>query len=512
MNPTRLLCSLFPAALLSLGPSASRADEPTPAAASAPSSAPPTTLPIFEATPREAPPLAGWHGGVFFLRDENDNFRLYVQGRGQVDAFGYFGPGVPDSKLKGTVLLRRVRVEVGGEFLQNWQWMLAGDWGANAVDNANGKNMATATAFADAQTASVRAAPTDLWVNYRGAKWFNVQVGQYDAPFTMANRTSDKYLSFMERPLAVRALGIPTNKELGAMVWGETGKRELFYSVGVFNGDGQNRPNLDDQADVIGRVFTHPIGDGPLKDFQVGASFRYGSRNPNYVYYDYPAMTTQGNYRFWAPRYGTTRILPSGQQRGLAAEFRLPIGAFDLTSEVVYVKNDTREAIDGFENAYTQRKGDMSGLGYYVEVGFWPLGNRDINGLPGYENPTHLDFKKKNPESPPQALQLLVKWEQVQTTYSSASRARSVNPGANLDGDTKINAFSLGMNYWATKHVRLSLNYVLNMFPDSTNSAKQTAAQRAVAPGNTLDAGVNDDARANAHVLHEVMGRVGIAF
>ena len=63
--------------------------------------------------------------------------------------------------------------------------------------------------------------------------------------------------------VAVRALGVPTNKELGAMLWGETADRLLFYSVGVFNGDGQNRPNFDDQAEVMGRVFTHPISSGP---------------------------------------------------------------------------------------------------------------------------------------------------------------------------------------------------------------------------------------------------------
>jgi hypothetical protein len=178
------------------------------------------------------------------------------------------------------------------------------------------------------------------------------------------------------------------------------------------------------------------------------------------------------------------------------------------------VKNGTREAIDGFENKFTERKGDLKGYGYYVQLGVWPLGNRDINGAPGYENPSHIDFKKKNPETPPRALQLLAKWEQLNVTYSSASRSGAPNLGTN--GDIKVNAFSLGANYWATKHVRLSLNYVLNMFPDSGPSCPQTNAgcrtQRAIAPGNRLDAGVNDDARNNAHLSHELLGRMAIAF
>jgi len=48
------------------------------------------------------------------------------------------------------------------------------------------------------------------------------------------------------------------------------------------------------------------------------------------------------------------------------------------------------------------------------------------------------------------------------------------------------------------------------MFPDSRPGGSST--QRAVAPGNTLEAGVNEDARTNAHVSHELLGRFGIAF
>ena len=42
-----------------------------------------------------------------------------------------------------------------------------------------------------------------------------LQVGQFDAPFTLENRTSDKYFDFMERSITVRAFGIPENKEIG---------------------------------------------------------------------------------------------------------------------------------------------------------------------------------------------------------------------------------------------------------------------------------------------------------
>lgn len=533
---------LFLLAMPSTAKAQSPEDHPvvtTTVTAPEPPAAPAEESSAADASPlaKDSHPLAGWHNGLFYLRDYNDNFRLYIQGRAQIDTYTYFGPGVAEvtaQSLKPTLFLRRIRPELSGEFLVNWQWMLAGDFGATGLDNPKGTNETSAAApgvvpaattgrFASAQTARVSAAPTDVFVNYRAHPLFNLQLGQYDAPFTMENRTSDKYIPFMERSLAVRAVGVPTNKELGLMTWGEMSNKLLFYSVGLFNGDGQNKLNTDSHGDLFARVFVHPLAtsqQGALKDLQIGGSVHYGSRDRKYTYYDYPGLSTQGNYTFWSPTYngagGQTHVLPSGDQVGLAGELRIPVSIVDLTGELVYINNHTREALEGYQTTNTERTGGISGTSYYAQLGIWAMGKRDINGAPGYENPSHVDFKKPDP-APSRALQLLVKWEQVRLTYASASRDGVVD-AKNIDGDIKVDAFSLGANFWFTKHVRLSANYVLNMFPDSAPTKATTmggpvqgSSQRAIAPGNTLAAGVNDDARDNAHVLHELLFRVAVA-
>ncbi len=495
---------------------------------------------------KDGHPLAGYHDGLFYLRDENDNFRLYVQGRAQIDSYNYLGPGVGSSTtLVPTIFLRRIRPEVTGEILKHWQFMIAGDFGATSLDNpkgsgtetiaaAPGANPTAATAkYASAQTAHIGAAPTDVFVNYRAHSIFNIQIGQFDSPFMLENRTSDKYIPFMERSFAVRDVGNPNNKEIGAMAWGELENKLFFYSLGFFNGDGQNRLNTDARGDVMGRAFVHPLATtmkNELKDLQIGGSVHFGSRDSQDTNYDYNALSTQGNYTFWAPTYtgskGTTHIIPAGAQTGLAGELRVPISMFDVTSEIVYIHNDTRESVEGYQSTNIERFGDMHGVSYYAQLGFWPLGNRDINGMPGYENPPHLSFKKADPErphsenaqnEPKQALQLLVKWEQLLLTYQSASRAGAVDP-KNIDGDITVNAFSVGANFWATKHIRLSANYVFDMFPDSApvkattaGAPVQTSTQRALAPGNTLGTGVDDTARNTANTLHEILFRIAVA-
>jgi len=291
-------------------------------------------------------------------------------------------------------------------------------------------------------------------------------------------------------------------------------------------GDGQNRPNVDSRMDVFARTFVHPLANvldksDALRDLQVGASFHYGSRDREWVNYDYPGLTPQGAFQFWSPAYGgalgPTHIVPAGDQLGLAGELRIPLEKFDLTGELVYVNNHTREAIEGFQATNTERYGEMKGYSYYAMLGYWPIGNRDINGVPGYGNPPRLDWSRADPVVPAQALQLLAKWEQLNLSYKSASRAGTPD-AKNIDGDIKVNALSFGFNYWATKHVRLSLNYVYDMFPDSApNGATapggpaQSASQRALAPGNTLAKGINNDARDNAHDVHELLARFAIA-
>ncbi len=476
-------------------------------------------------------PLAGYHNGLFYLRDPYDNFRLYVQGRAQIDAYTYAGPGVSDTTLKPTLFLRRIRPEITGELFHCILFSIAGDFGATALDNPKGTTEISAAApgaaptassgrYASAETTKLSAAPTDVFITVKAHDLLNAQIGQFDAPFTMENRTSDKFIPFTERSLAVRAVGIPTNKEIGLMLWGEMPNKLLYYFGGVFDGDGQNRLNTDSRGEVIGRVFLHPLFmlQNVLKTAQIGGSVLYGSRDKTFTDYDYPALSTQGNFSFWSPTYtgagGPTHIIPAGDQVGGAAEL-VPFSLFDVTSEFVYVNNGTREAIEGFEATNSERFGAMKGFSYYVEVGVWPIGPRDLNGLPGYENNPHVDFSKADPVDPAVAVQVVAKWEQVHLNYASA--ARSGTPDAkNIDGTVNVDAFSLAANLWVTKHCRFAVDYVLDVFPGSEpvsattkGGVSQTKDQRAIAPAQTLSPGVDNDARQRPRPARDPVPRVG---
>ena len=509
-----LVLLTFPA-LLGVEGAAIAADEAPDRAVAPPPSLPPEATELVTGKPVAAPvsaPTSGWYSGTFFLRDADDNFRLYVQGRVHVDFTSFFGPGVgslaPANALKDGFFLRRVRLETAGEFFQRWQWQLSAELSsAAATDNIGAQNVTPTCGYnaAGVQTctnqsspveaATVKPIPTDNFVNFIATPAFNVQVGQYLLPFTFENRISDNTTPFMERSLPVRNLGAPTQRDIGAMVWGDIGGGLVGYSVGIYNGDGPNRPNQDDRFDGYGRLVLHPLaGDGAARWFQIGLSGRTGSRDPTQIGYDLPALTTQSGYAFWKATYKDssgrlTHILPSAGQNAAAADLFLPLDRFDITAEAVLANFQTREAVDGAQlSGFTQRTGSLSGFSSYVQVGAWVLGDRSIIGFPGTGKPLHIDLTKPSSVVPGHGVEILVKWEHLAVDYEGASRS-GVNDKKTPNGTTQVEALSLGVNYWATKHVRASANYVLNTFPNGSAGSPVI--------GN---------------VMHEVAARVGVQF
>src|SRR5207248_159111 len=78
-----------------------------------------------------------------------------------------------DPRLKSTLLVRRARVELMGTFIQHFDFQIAAEYATLPATGATG-------IFID----------TFITVDY--LSFLKLQIGQYDAPFTMENRISDK--------------------------------------------------------------------------------------------------------------------------------------------------------------------------------------------------------------------------------------------------------------------------------------------------------------------------------
>ncbi len=173
---------------------------------------------------RDSEPLAGYHGGKFYLRDRNDKFRLYLGGQLAVDWLNYPSSGASDAGLNSTLIVRRARLELAGELL-NWNFMFGAEMSSAPLSNALGQEQTSASAagttpgagtatYAPVQGPSYSAKVADAYINYRAAGIFNIQAGQFQVPFSMENRTADDLTPFMERSLPVRLLGAPSERDL----------------------------------------------------------------------------------------------------------------------------------------------------------------------------------------------------------------------------------------------------------------------------------------------------------
>jgi hypothetical protein len=102
--------------------------------------------------------------------------------------------------------------------------------------------------------------------------------------------------------------------------------------------------------------------------------------------------------------------------------------------------------------------------------------------------------------------------------YEGASRGGK-SDSKTPNGDIDVTSFTLGINYWATRHLRVSLDYGAYFFPGSepttateTGGPAQSAAQRAIAPGQYLAKNVDNTARDGGHGINEISARFGVQF
>ena len=407
-------------------------------------------------------PVAGLAGERAFLRAPSNEIVLFPGFLLQVG--GSFFPQQQDN-LRSGFSVRRARLELSGWLGPMFYFDVAGDFVA-----------------ATTPVASVGRPPTDAYVAFAPLlnDLFIVQAGQFDAPFSLENRTLDPYLPFIERSLAVRTLAVPYNKDLGVMVHGTDETRFIYYSGGVFNGDGPALRNGDNRVDFIGRVSVSPLARtaiDSLHEASLGASVWYGQHVAGRAF---PTQTTPGGFVFFDPSWTVGQMNPvaldlheSGRTLTLGGEVSLPIGhQFGLRAEGFLKQQDLSEdsvAADG-TTLSTMGRAKLSAIGGYADAWLWILGDDRLLPRPGFELPKRLG-RLVEPAAEP-GVMLTVRGELLKEDLTST---QNILADPNL-GTTRLMAGTLGVNYWYGRRVRASLNYIVTFFRGTTENITATKA------------------------------------
>lgn len=191
--------------------------------------------------------------------------------------------------------------------------------------------------------------------------WKEVQptVGQFKVPFDREFLTSGLSLQLIERSIASDEFSL--QRDIGVQLAGQLAHDQLEYRVGIFNGSGANRSNVDDEYIYLGRLVFTPFG--PLPYSQAALDDPATPRLALGVAGAYLPGLQPGERQTLAGRLGNTNVVP-------------------VESDVVQVTTDVAFRYRGFsmEGAYHFRHidpkaqttfGNVDAHGLFIQAGYF---------------------------------------------------------------------------------------------------------------------------------------------
>ena len=279
---------------------------------------------------------------------------------GDVFAFeGRFG----SAAIKDRFRVRRARINLAGEFAEQFDFKLEGDFAQSdvglTVRDATGRTLgsnSTRTAFG----------ATDLFVNWHRYPEFQIKVGQYKAPFGFEQISPDPKLSTLERSQVTSAL--TPERQVGIQIWGKPfanvfpeQKDLLIYYAGVFNGNGRN-VSVNDNSEFmyVGRLELQP-----WKGNLAGAEtwVRFGADGLSSLDENGTVLSPAGTLRVNGDGSLSSFTANSGAERtGYGFDGAFHWGPFDLIGEYLSERYEAR-MVNGIAPSFADFRAD----GYYLQ-------------------------------------------------------------------------------------------------------------------------------------------------
>jgi phosphate-selective porin OprO and OprP len=340
-----------------------------------------------------------------YVQQRGSEIKLVLGGFIQInfedsDAFAFNG-NFGQSAIKDRFRLRRARVNLTGDFAEQFDFKVEGDFGQNDGTNNN------RTAFSG----------TDIWLNWHQFPAAQIKIGQWKAPFGLDQLTPDYALYTIERTLPTGA--ITPDRQIGAQLWGKPftnvwpdQKDLLTYYAGIFNGNGKNTTvNDNNNFMYVGRLESTLFKDV----FGKGSFLKLGGDVLNSRDDKGTNISQSGNLLVNADGSLSPFTLPGADERtAWSVDAWLKVGPFDLIGEYLQEKVNGR-TVNGVPPGFANFTTD----GYYVTAGYFLI---------------------------PKKLQAVVQWQDL-------------NPGQK--GDDGLYSVLGGLNYYIHgDDLKLMVNYI----------------------------------------------------
>ena len=337
--------------------------------------------PVLKSTEKIA---VNYKKGIVLKTDDN-NYSMKLNAR----VHGVFKIDDPDgSPTESTFKTRRARILASGNLYAPWL------------------KYSTQITL-EGSSAAVR----DVFMEASYYKWLTPRLGQYKVPFDREFLDTGFNLQLIERSIASSEFSL--QRDVGLQVSGKEIFSSLEYSVGVFNGSGANRDNVDNDYIYVGRLVWSPFSSHPYSESAVD--------NPSSpvlsfaVAGAYMPGLEPGERVALAGKLGNTSIVPvESDVTQWTADLAFKYGGFSLMSGYYY-----RSIDPGVVTSF----GKQDAWGYYLQGGYFII-------------PRHFELAGRY-------------------SYIDPDNPEKVS-------DNKKSEFTLGLNYYLSGHnVKTGINYSL---------------------------------------------------
>ena len=359
--------------------------------------------------------------GILVFESKNENYKLWLDTRVQADAAAFWGVEDGYDPIGNGAKIRRARFAIKAQITPSWYGEIDTDFGSGKFELK------------------------DAIIGYTGLKNWTFRGGNFKEGFSMESTTSSRYLALMERPMVVSAFA--PSRHLG--IEAEYAKGAFRSTLGMFFQsieDSEVAEYVDDNNKDFGRSqgysYTYKVNYMPQsKDKTMGLHFgaAISYRTPKT-----DVSTSEFGTSRYSVRNGTSinrkkyidTDLIRDVQHDLLYGFELAGYAKGFRFQSEFIGNKTK--VKSFTNE--DNLSDKHFKGWYAYAGYMLFGGKqNFNRGEG-------EFTMPSRGRSWGDIELLFRYDYLNLNSQ------------NILGGSGEN-FTVGLNYWINKNVKVVLNY-----------------------------------------------------
>lgn len=302
----------------------------------------------------------------------------------------------------------------------------------------------------------------DLYLNWRTHDAFSIQGGRFKMPFGAEQLTGPTDTDFAYRSLASTIIAPARDK--GGMVYGRFFGRGLTYQAGVFRGDGDNGELQEDQfvsegedlpqigPSFAGRVTAAVLRSLPvperLKSLRVGAAYT-NAELPEGL------NSLRGESVFGTEVYFEP-VYVKGRRQRIGTEVEWTPGSFGIKAEWMEAREDRLNQ--------SNRNEDLSD---FISTG-WFVGGTWV--VTGENKGDSIVPEKALLRGGIGAIEIGARYDQLGFASATSEGTAFTNPRADHLVPNTDRVWTMGLNYFPNRWLRLTVNAIHEDFEDTSRS------------------------------------------